>query len=267
MKALLMIALLIPTTILAQDAPGIAVTEIDPASVATPDEAWLYDTFEVVTDTWDWCDGAHRTDWPGSPNGRYHAHFGGYNNAVDGLLLAFDHGIPTNILADPVTLCWDWTIGTTELPYRIDIARAWLYDSTGDVIVQLWERDNREGDGQWRRFCAQVYGLGQFLSVRLGFTLTTDFSNPSWMGIDNVAVVADRRVPSPGARRIYLPVSIRQAQNYQKCRVCILQPSGSIRTVCNIVDSCAGSGGYPMCPALPGIYWQWVTVEKYCERY
>ena len=265
MKALIMLMLLIPT--IAQDAPGITVTEVDPASVAMPEEAWLYDRFEIVDDTWDWCGGAHRTDWPGSPNGAYHAHFGGYNNAADGLLTGWEHGIPTNILADPVTFCWDWTIGTTELPYRIDIARAYLYNSNGDVIVQLWERDNREGDGQWRRYCAEVYGLGQFLSVRLGYTFTTDFSNPSWLGIDNVAVVADRRVPSPGPMSLYLPLSMRGARQYQKCRVCLLQPSGSTRTICTIVDSCAGAGGYPLCPALPGLLWQWTTVEKYCVRY
>ena len=264
MRALVMLMLLIPIT--AQDTPGITVTEVDPATITAPAEAWLYETFEQANDTWAWCGFAHRTDWPYSPNGAYHAYLGGYVQGVDGLI--GNDLIRTDILADPQVWCWDWMMKSVELPYRIDVAVANLYQANGDFLVGVWERDNRDADGQWRRFCVEISGLSQYPGgVRLYWAMNNDFSNATSLHIDNVAWVADRKYPAPGPEHIYLPVSIRQAKNYQKCRECILQPSGSIRTVCNIVDSCAGATGYPPCPALPGLFWQWQAVRKYCVRY
>ena len=248
----------------AQEGPSVTAVEVDPASIDMPEAAWLNENFEQANDDWAWCGSAHRTDWPYSPNGQYHAYFGGYVNGVDGLMTM--DCIRTGILADPQTWCWDWMMKTTELPYRIDVAVANIYGPDGDLLVGVWERDNRDADSQWRRFCVEITGLSNYPAARAYWGLHNDFSNATSLHIDNVVWVADEKYPAPGPERIYLPLSVRDSRRYQKCRVCQLLPSGDTTTVCISVDNCS-KGSYPPCPILPGPYWSWTTIDRYCERY
>ncbi|GIV97328.1 MAG: hypothetical protein KatS3mg057_1985 [Herpetosiphonaceae bacterium] len=114
-------------------------------------------------------------------SGSYSAWLGGYNNASDAVYQQIT--VPSN-----GTLTYWWYMTSSEgTGTAYDYFRVRLYNSSGQLIATLKTRSNRDARNAWYQ---DSISLGSYAgqTVRIHFSVTTDYSYSTSFWVDDVSV-------------------------------------------------------------------------------